>query len=43
MNLGENASREGMMDDLSGFEAILKREGGIALFHYGGPGVQAAG
>jgi hypothetical protein len=31
------------MDALSGFEAILRRESGIALFHYGGHGVQTAG
>jgi uncharacterized caspase-like protein len=39
----ENSSREGMLDALSDFEQALRRRGGIALFHYGGHGLQVAG
>jgi uncharacterized caspase-like protein len=43
VSLVENASREGMLEALGGFEATLKRSGGIAFFHYGGHGVQVGG
>lgn len=43
VNVVENASREGMLDALSSFEARLKATRGIAFFHYGGHGVQVDG
>jgi hypothetical protein len=43
VNLVENVSREGMLDALGAFEERLKASGGIALFHYGGHGVQVDG
>jgi Caspase domain len=43
VNLVENASRERMLDALGSFEERLKASGGIALFHYGGHGVQVDG
>jgi hypothetical protein len=39
----ENATREGMLDALSSFQDRLKETHGIALFHYGGHGVQVGG
>jgi hypothetical protein len=39
----ENASREGMLDALQAFQDRLKTSHGIALFHYGGHGVQVNG
>ena len=38
-----NADREQMLDALGDFEAILRKRGGIALFHYGGHAVQVEG
>lgn len=43
VTLVENVGREGMLDALSDFEAAVRRGGGIALFHYGGHGVQVEG
>jgi len=43
VTLVENASREGMLDALQSFQDRLKGSGGIALFHYGGHGVQVDG
>ena len=43
VSLIENASREGMLDALQAFQDRLKSSHGIALFHYGGHGVQVNG
>ena len=43
VTLLEDASREGMMDAILDFEETLKRQGGIAFFHYGGHGIQVNG
>ena len=43
VTLVENASREGMLDALNAFQDRLKATHGIALFHYGGHGVQVGG
>jgi len=43
VSLVENASREGMLDALQSFQDRLKTSHGIALFHYGGHGVQVNG
>jgi Caspase domain len=39
----ENQSREGMLDALNAFQDRLKASHGLALFHYGGHGVQVNG
>jgi len=43
VTLVENKSREGMLDALQSFQDRLKASHGIALFHYGGHGVQVNG
>jgi formylglycine-generating enzyme required for sulfatase activity len=43
VTLLENQSREGMLDALNVFQDRLKATRGIALFHYGGHGVQVSG
>lgn len=43
VTLLENQSREGMLDALNSFQDRLKVTRGIALFHYGGHGVQVSG
>ena len=43
VTLVENQSREGMLDALNAFQDRLKATRGIALFHYGGHGVQVSG
>lgn len=43
VTLVENATREGMLDALTAFQDRLKATHGMALFHYGGHGVQVGG
>jgi len=43
VTLLENQSREGMLDALNGFQDRLKANHGLALFHYGGHGIQVNG
>jgi hypothetical protein len=43
VTLLENQPREGMMDALQSFQDRLRATRGIALFHYGGHGVQVNG
>jgi hypothetical protein len=43
VSLLENATKEGMLDALQSFQDRLKTTHGIALFHYGGHGVQVNG
>ena len=43
VTLLENQSREGMLDALSAFQDRLRASRGLALFHYGGHGVQVNG
>lgn len=39
----DDASREKMLDSLDAFCNVIKTRGGVALFHYGGHGVQVNG
>ena len=39
----ENANRENMLIELSAFEERLRKNQGIAFFHYGGHGIQVEG
>jgi hypothetical protein len=43
ITLVENATREGMLDALQSFQDRLKKSHAVALFHYGGHGVQVDG
>jgi len=43
VTLLENQSREGMLDALNAFQDRLRASRGLALFHYGGHGVQVNG
>jgi len=43
VELLENGTREQMLDKLDSIKQIISGKGGVALFHYGGHGVQAQG